>query len=54
MKKAITPLISTIILLSFAIGLGVMVMSWGNSGKFILSIPAQTKESLLQRLEIPR
>ncbi len=34
MKKAITPLISTIILLSFAIGLGVMVMSWGNSGKF--------------------
>lgn len=30
-KKAITPLISTILLLSFAIGLGTLVMSWGNS-----------------------
>ena len=31
MRKAITPLISTILLLVFAIGLGTLVMSWGNS-----------------------
>ena len=30
-NKAITPLISTILLLVFAIGLGTLVMSWGNS-----------------------
>ena len=30
-RKAITPLISTILLLSFAIGLGTLVMSWGTS-----------------------
>jgi flagellin-like protein len=33
MKKAITPLISTVLLLAFAIGLGTLVMSWGNSEK---------------------
>ena len=31
MKKAITPLISTILLLIFAIGLGSLVISWGDS-----------------------
>ena len=31
MKKAITPLISTILLLVFAIGLGSLVISWGNT-----------------------
>ena len=31
MKKAITPLISTIFLLVFAVGLGALVMSWGSS-----------------------
>ena len=31
MKKAITPLISTVVLLVFAIGLGTLVMSWGMS-----------------------
>ncbi|MCK5283395.1 MAG: hypothetical protein KAK00_08365 [Nanoarchaeota archaeon] len=30
-KKAITPLISTFFLIIFAIGLGTLVMSWGNS-----------------------
>ncbi len=30
-RKAITPLISTVLLLVFAIGLGTLVMSWGNS-----------------------
>ena len=30
-KKAIAPLISTVILLLFAIALGLLVMSWGNS-----------------------
>ncbi|MBR9699884.1 hypothetical protein GOV09_05490 [Candidatus Woesearchaeota archaeon] len=29
MKKGITPLVSTILLLGFAIGLGTLVMSWG-------------------------
>ena len=33
-KKAITPLISTVLLLAFAVGLGTLVMSWGNSQKF--------------------
>jgi len=36
-KKAITPLISTIMLLLFAVGLGTLVMSWGNSEKFKLA-----------------
>lgn len=30
-KKAITPIISTFLLIGFAIGLGLLVMSWGNS-----------------------
>jgi len=33
-KRGITPLISTFILIAFAIGLGTMVMSWGNSERF--------------------
>ncbi|SRR3989338_8277374 len=34
MKRALTPLISTILLLGFAIILGSLVMSWGNSAEF--------------------
>ncbi|MBS3136296.1 hypothetical protein J4401_05025 [Candidatus Woesearchaeota archaeon] len=34
MKKAITPLISTVILIAFSIVLGTLVMSWGNSETF--------------------
>ncbi len=30
MKKALTPLISTLLLLAFAVALGAMVMSWGS------------------------
>ena len=30
MRKAMTPLISSIILIMFAVGLGIIVMSWGN------------------------
>jgi len=35
MKKALTPLVSTIVLIGFAIGLGTLVMSWGNSEALI-------------------
>ena len=31
MKKAMTPLISSIILIMFAVGLGIIVMSWGKA-----------------------
>jgi flagellin-like protein len=34
MKKAITPLISTVLLIAFAIILGTLVMSWGNTTQF--------------------
>jgi hypothetical protein len=30
-KKALTPIVSILLLLVFAVGLGIMVMSWGNS-----------------------
>lgn len=33
-RKGITPLISTVFLIVFAIGLGTMVMSWGNSEQY--------------------
>lgn len=31
MKKAVTPLISSVLLIAFAVGLGLMVMSWGKT-----------------------
>ena len=31
MRKAMTPLISSIILIMFAVGLGIIVMSWGKA-----------------------
>ncbi|MDO8481370.1 MAG: hypothetical protein Q7S65_06205 [Nanoarchaeota archaeon] len=31
MKKALTPLISTVLLLAFALGLGMLVISWGQA-----------------------
>jgi hypothetical protein len=33
-KKALTPLISTLLLITFAVGLGALVMSWGNTQQF--------------------
>jgi hypothetical protein len=33
-KKAITPLVSTILLLVFAVFLGTLVMSWGNNASY--------------------
>lgn len=44
-KKAITPLISSVSLLLFAIGLGILVMSWGQQSQAAEQQPALCKDA---------
>jgi len=39
MKKAVTPLISSVLLIIFAVGLGALVMSWGRTTQDLEDVP---------------
>lgn len=52
MKKAIAPLISSIVLIGFAILLGAVVMSWGKTGTTALSEKRSCNDASLDIIEI--
>jgi hypothetical protein len=53
-RKGITPLISTFFLISFAIGLGALVMSWGNSTTLKLSDCSHVALAITELNSVPQ
>lgn len=51
-KKAIAPLISTIVLILFAAGLGIIVMNWGTAASYAIETKAECSEASINIIEI--
>ncbi len=51
-KKAIAPLVSTIVLILFAAGLGIIVMNWGSTATYAIKTIQECEKSSLNIIEI--
>jgi len=51
-RKAIAPLISTVVLILFAAGLGIVVMNWGTSASYAIETKAECDKTSVNIIEI--